>query len=52
MFILASDGSSPRLGSGSSIFGGLELDFLGRAQARARPGLDVKAREPVKGFSE
>ena len=54
---MLSDGSEPRLGSGlargSPFFGGLGLDILKRAQARARLGLDFLRRaQKIGAFME
>ena len=47
-----SDGSEPKLGSGSArgsgFLVGSRLDFLGRAQARARLGLGVKSSSSLE----
>ena len=56
-YIICSDGSSPRLGSGSvqarPFLEGLgSILWEGPTHAPAWPGLEVKAQEPVKGFSE
>ena len=42
--VFTSDGSGPKLGSGSAFFGRLGLDILKRAQARSRLGLDSLRR--------
>ena len=55
--VVSSDGSEPRLGSGSArgsaFFGGLGLDILRRAQARSRLGLDFLRRaQKIGAFME